>query len=235
MASIKIISASQIKAGRALLNWSQEDLAAATRLSIATIRKMELGHISPRLSTTKVLRETMEHAGVDFLESDGVRRHQENVTLFEGASSVSDFVDYFQKKESLVPENFFIVITAELVSKSVLSGNPWDRFLQLGSSSAVKCLFIDEVPFLLPKAKGEQRLLSKSYIDTYSFCVYKNMYAILTIENLFPKIIVLHSPSAAHGAQKLFLSMWNKAANMPSLHQDFSLALSERKANASFV
>jgi len=45
------INARQIKAARALLDWSQENLASASGLSIATIRKIESGHISPRDKT----------------------------------------------------------------------------------------------------------------------------------------------------------------------------------------
>jgi transcriptional regulator with XRE-family HTH domain len=45
------INARQIKAARALLDWSQEDLANTSGLSIATIRKIESGHISPRGKT----------------------------------------------------------------------------------------------------------------------------------------------------------------------------------------
>jgi ribosome-binding protein aMBF1 (putative translation factor) len=46
-----IVNADQIRAARAYLNWSQEDLAAAAELSVATIRQIETGHISPRDKT----------------------------------------------------------------------------------------------------------------------------------------------------------------------------------------
>lgn len=44
-------TARQIKAARALLDWSQEDLAIRAALSIATIRKIESGALSPRDKT----------------------------------------------------------------------------------------------------------------------------------------------------------------------------------------
>lgn len=62
------IHARQIKAARAILNWSQQDLAQSTGLSITTIRKLEMGFISPRNTTTNVIRQAIEGAGIEFLD-----------------------------------------------------------------------------------------------------------------------------------------------------------------------
>ena len=66
------VSAGQIKAARALLDWSQEDLAEAACISVSTIRTMELGKI-PRIGTLQDICETLKNNGLEFTEGEGVR------------------------------------------------------------------------------------------------------------------------------------------------------------------
>jgi transcriptional regulator with XRE-family HTH domain len=66
MARISVISAAQLRAARAILNWSQEEMATISGLSIGTIRKLEVGNLSPREQTGHALRTTFEKAGIEF-------------------------------------------------------------------------------------------------------------------------------------------------------------------------
>jgi transcriptional regulator with XRE-family HTH domain len=63
----------QIRAGRALLNWSAQELAAASKVSLATIRRAE--SVDERSSLTAAnadaLRRAMEAAGVEFIPENG--------------------------------------------------------------------------------------------------------------------------------------------------------------------
>lgn len=60
----------QIRAARALLSWSQADLAAASGVALQSIKNIETGKTDPRLSTATALRRALETAGVVFL-TDG--------------------------------------------------------------------------------------------------------------------------------------------------------------------
>ncbi len=74
--SIPKVSIRQIKAARALLGWSQEKLAAASGVSIPTIKRLEAaeGTLGGRPGTGEKLRIALENGGVEFLdESDGGR------------------------------------------------------------------------------------------------------------------------------------------------------------------
>ena len=62
-------------------------------LSIATIRKLELGNISPRSSTNTQIKAAFEDAGLDFLEPNGVRQKPEEITIYEGHEGVCSFFD----------------------------------------------------------------------------------------------------------------------------------------------
>ena len=67
------LSSAQIRAARALIRWSAEDLASASTVSVATIRRAELTEVETRLTVANdlVLRRTLEDAGVVFIDENG--------------------------------------------------------------------------------------------------------------------------------------------------------------------
>jgi predicted transcriptional regulator len=71
--SILKVSIRQIKAARALLDWSQEQLALAADVSIPTIKRLEAndGPLGGRGNTVEKILNSMEVAGVEFIDENG--------------------------------------------------------------------------------------------------------------------------------------------------------------------
>lgn len=71
--SILLVSIEQVKAARALLRWSQQDLAAASGVSLPTIKRLEAetGTLGGRAATGEAIRQALEEAGVEFIEENG--------------------------------------------------------------------------------------------------------------------------------------------------------------------
>jgi ribosome-binding protein aMBF1 (putative translation factor) len=68
-----IIIGAQVRAARALLRWSAEDLAAKTKIGVATIRRAETtdGQLSTTESNQLAIRRAFEDAGVIFIDENG--------------------------------------------------------------------------------------------------------------------------------------------------------------------
>jgi transcriptional regulator with XRE-family HTH domain len=67
-----MITGSQIRAARALLGWSQQDLADKALLSETAVLKLETQGADSRTSTLMKVRNSLEAAGVEFINrSDG--------------------------------------------------------------------------------------------------------------------------------------------------------------------
>jgi transcriptional regulator with XRE-family HTH domain len=66
-----MISPSQCRAARGLLDWSQHELARQSRVGIVTVRQLESGMHEPRRATLQVVRQAFEAAGVEFIEENG--------------------------------------------------------------------------------------------------------------------------------------------------------------------
>ena len=67
------LNSAQIRAARALLRWSAEDLARHSALSVATIRRAELteGETSMTTANDLAVRRALEQGGVEFIEGNG--------------------------------------------------------------------------------------------------------------------------------------------------------------------
>lgn len=79
MSPAKKISSAQLRAARALLRWSALDLANASKVGVATIRRAEVvdGEIPITLANESAVRRALELAGIDFIDEneggEGVR------------------------------------------------------------------------------------------------------------------------------------------------------------------
>jgi len=68
-----LVTTRQIKAARALLAWSQADLAERSGISEPTVARLESadGELGGREDTAQSLRAAIEAAGVEFIDENG--------------------------------------------------------------------------------------------------------------------------------------------------------------------
>jgi predicted transcriptional regulator len=69
----KLTTIRQVKAARALLGWSQSDLARHSGISEPTIARLESaeGQLGGRGRTVKKIRAALETNGIEFIEENG--------------------------------------------------------------------------------------------------------------------------------------------------------------------
>jgi ribosome-binding protein aMBF1 (putative translation factor) len=70
---LKMLTSAQIRAARALLRWSAQDLAEHSALGVTTIRRAELTEetTSMTVSNDLAVRRALEAAGVEFIDENG--------------------------------------------------------------------------------------------------------------------------------------------------------------------
>ncbi len=66
-----MLTASQCRAARGLLDWTQQKLADAARIGVATVRLFESEATETRHATLAVVRRAFESAGVEFIDENG--------------------------------------------------------------------------------------------------------------------------------------------------------------------
>jgi len=67
------LTSAQIRAARALIRWSAQQLADATAIGVTTIRRAELTESQTKLTRAndQAIRRALEAAGVEFIDAEG--------------------------------------------------------------------------------------------------------------------------------------------------------------------
>jgi transcriptional regulator with XRE-family HTH domain len=66
-----MLTAAQCRAARGLLDWTQQELADAAHIGVATVRVFEAENSEARYTTQAMLRQAFESAGVEFIDGNG--------------------------------------------------------------------------------------------------------------------------------------------------------------------
>ena len=94
-----MITIEQIKAARALLGWTQDDLVEKSGISKPAINNLERRSVVPRGETLRAIQDAIEEAGVEFTEGPGVRLrvNKLKVEILEGSEAIfrlfNDFLE----------------------------------------------------------------------------------------------------------------------------------------------
>ena len=75
---VGMITPRQIRAARALLGWSQQQLADKAIISLNALTRLERGEVDPRVSTLMAVNKALMEAGIEFVSTtdekgEGVR------------------------------------------------------------------------------------------------------------------------------------------------------------------
>lgn len=101
-----MITISQCRAARGLLDWTQQDLADASGLSKTAINNFEKGHSDIKMESLRAVRMAFESADVEFIDEDGIRRNSEKATILKGESAfetlLGDIIDSMKNKSGEV-------------------------------------------------------------------------------------------------------------------------------------
>lgn len=84
-------SSAQLRAARALLNWSRVELAKHTGISEPTLHRLENDIGEPEVKTHQKIRKTLEQIGIEFLDNSGVRFRPEGVEVLNGKEGMEKF------------------------------------------------------------------------------------------------------------------------------------------------
>lgn len=211
-----MITIEQIKAGRALLDWNQEDLAQHSGVSKPAINKMERRVVSPRTETLRKLQDAMETAGVEFTSGPGVRLRGDvfQVRIFEGSDSVvrlfEDITQVLQRGEAMlcngIDERKFVASGEKRFNQHL---DTWNR---LGIKSRILSIHGDDY---FVDLREHYRWVPQEKFSSVPYFVYANKYAILLWEPV-SRIVVIENKSIADSYRKQFNALWKEAAIPPA-------------------
>ncbi len=88
-----ILECSQIRAARALLNWSQSDLAKAAQMANSSIKNVENENTSARRETILQIKDALDRNGIEFLPGSGVRMKNDIIAVHDDPRATIALLD----------------------------------------------------------------------------------------------------------------------------------------------
>jgi transcriptional regulator with XRE-family HTH domain len=207
-----MITIEQIKAARALLNWNQEVLAEAAKISKPALANLESGKVTPRVETLSAITKALENAGVEFTEGPGVRLSGETlrIHIFDGNDAI--FRLWKDQQETLrqggerlisgLDERTFDQLAGKQRFRQILK-----KFHQLNITSR---LLIKEGDTYFVEPISHYRWVSEELFSLVPYFIYANKYAMLLTEPV-TKVVLIESKVIADSYRKQFDAIWNQA------------------------
>jgi transcriptional regulator with XRE-family HTH domain len=100
-----MITSEQVKAARGLLRWNQEDLAAASGISLPAIKRLEQlpGPLAAQSRTVEAIIAAFGNTGVEFIAENGGGPGVRIRKSAKGAEEISRQIDALEDKISSIP------------------------------------------------------------------------------------------------------------------------------------
>lgn len=203
----------QCRMARALLQWSQPDLAERCGLATMTISKFEKDEGSrPEARTISKIAAVFEIAGVAFLEGGGVEPRQNLLTVLEGGDANSQILDdiYHTLKDTggevLIAGLSEVDKNAEPERYEFLTSH----IQRLKKAGITERMLIEEGDTNLIAPSNWYRWIPKDRFSDTPFQLYGDRIAMI---DWGPpqKIVVIDHPSFANTFRNLFNLVWDEA------------------------
>jgi len=215
-----MISAGQIKAARAILGWSQDEMADKAGLSPTTIYNLEksrnLDKCQIALRSVHEVRKTFEKHGLEFIEGEGVRRRLAEWTIYAGHDSCDRFFeDLLETAEEHDEEIVAVARSQDMLCQLLGAEGVADarRLRQLGEVAKIKCLLSETQPIAVMTDSCQIRFSPKYHVGAASYFVYGEKYAVVLFEGGGSfRFVIFNSKLMAQSARHDFMPLWDAAA-----------------------
>ncbi len=218
-----MIKGYQIRAARAILGWSREDLSKASGVYVQTILNFENETSDPRQETIYKMISTLEAQNIEFIESDGVRKRQEYMKRLKGSDGFKEFMEMVYKEAKTNAGNFCIYNASPSQWKNLLKDDKWHK---MHIERMAKIFETGKLDFKITCPYGDTDFIGSKYAEyrwitedkwsERSFYVFGQYIAILIFQNTEVEIILFKEQALANTFLELFNIAWETIAVIPN-------------------
>lgn len=209
-----MITRFQITAARALLEWTQDDLANASGVSKDMISKIEGGKSAGSLKSIQAIEDGLSVAGIEFGDNDSVKRSASQIRVLKGQKGFLDFYDdVFEEVQktgatsvsvSNVDERKFVQWQGEQLKEHS------ERMRTLGTK--YKILIQHGDTYFPASNYAEYRWMPEGTFYSVPFYIYGKKVAMLIFDENEPRIYILNEPELCSVYKAQFNSLWQQSS-----------------------
>lgn len=208
-----ILECSQIRAARALLNWSQSDLAKAAQMANSSIKNVENENTSARRETILQIKDALESNGIEFLPGSGVKLKTDEVTTIYGRSATVALYESLYTSAHASADREILVLGLDEAFAAQYDGlaRSEEHNARLKSAGITQKILANEgaTEFLIEPSC--YRLLPRErFGKTVPVYIYGDKVATYT-GTLRRRTIIIEDKAVAQLQRAVFYSLWNDA------------------------
>lgn len=206
-----LISPKQIRAARAILDWTAKDLASRVRMSPATVSMIENEQMDGSVATLTAIHAAFDRAGIEFLDGNGLRQKTNAITTYQGHEGFSAFL-------------MDVLATAQSGPTEICVSNVNEREFDKWGTPEGNELYrkemskIDTYTFRILVQEGDTHFTATKYAEyrwlpydlfgEISFYTYGDKTAIISFEDNDFNAFVLGHPRVTAFYKKEFNRLW---------------------------
>lgn len=197
------IQLNQIRAARALLGWSQKDLAERSGLSDISIMNYENNKRTPHQKTVERILQSFELAGIVFTEN-GVELRNNPITVISGNDWwLRILEDCYQTLVNHKKPEVLLICADDRVSPPEVN----ERMRKMKNAGIKMRMIIEEDNTYIMGPLNEYRYMPKERFINYVSMIYGDKVVVCTDNNT--KAVVFNDPHLSRTWNNLFDTMWD--------------------------
>jgi transcriptional regulator with XRE-family HTH domain len=206
----------QIRAARALLNWSQTDLADRAGLSQTGIARIESGVNQPNTSTLDKIEAAFANAGIEFIADRGVERRRADLKRYRGQKEFRAFFDDIYETARDMGGHICLFNGVPALLEKWL-GSDWyayhaERMKTIKTNFDFRVIVKEGERALIGKGFAQYRGFPQELFHEKTIYVYGNKIAFLTFTEDDVAVVVVDEADAADSFRILFNAAWDHIA-----------------------
>lgn len=213
--ALAMITGRQIRAARALLDWSPITLAHKIGLTRESIGKIERNDVQPREGTLSDILRVFDQFGVEFTDNSGVRLKPQGVEVLIGSKGLQQFFnevyEYARKyggkiMQLGIDENLFWAMGEDF---SDAHRKRMAVLVRERQDIKVQAILCEGDTNFLASDYNQYRWISKDIFEPVPFYIYGETLAIMDFHTVPGPTILVHKFSAITNAyRKQFGAFW---------------------------
>ncbi len=211
----------QIRAARALIGWSQGELAAQSNLSQTGIARIENGTNQPNSTTIQKITSAFDRADIEFIGESGVKKRTGEIRTLKGSEGFKAFLDDIYdvaKNEggefclhNAKPENWYKMVGTEWYHEVHAS-----RMVEVRDNIDLKITASEGDWNFIGGDFAEYRWFPKHLFNDQSIYAYGSKLAFIRFTADDSIVQILKNREFSEGFRVLFNSAWDHIAKIPT-------------------
>lgn len=212
-----MITVKQLKAARALLGWSQQELGEHAGLSQTAIANIETMRHRPTEAHLRHLREACETAGIQFIEG-GVRERSDFIKFISGPNYRLTMIDYIFAKLVANQQSEYLVsgVDTTLLTDDELAGVAMhvQRLQAAGLSQRVLVREGTKAEQVSGPPSWYRALPAAMFSATTPCFVFADRYAMMLYDK--QQVVIIRNAALADDQKRKFNMLWENAKTLES-------------------